>query len=153
MERWDVTIPTNFQSELVREIAADAPTIFGIGLETLTGMALGGGGIAAALGIYKIARRLLSRNRKGGDPTLSDPFPRRLDEARQLREIRQYTERRSPEYDAAVGRIMDDEFQLFQRQGTPEAKVVLSEFRDRIRDRVDRLMPPSTREYITEDMS
>lgn len=150
-ERWEVTIPTKLTSELVREVAADAPTFLGIGVETLTAAALGGGGVAVAFGAWKIFRRILSRDRKPqGAESTADPFPRRLDEARQQREIRQYSERRCPEFDAAVGRVFDDEFKLYEQQAPAAESSVLKAFYERIRGRVDRLMPPSTREYIEE---
>ena len=149
-----VELPTSFfsekTSEVVREVAADAPTILGIGLETITGMALGGGGIALGIGAFKLVRRLLQKNRKdGGETRAADPFPRRLDEARQHRELRQFTERRCPEFDAAVGRVIQDELDLSQQLGTKEDNATLTTFWERVRRRVDRLMPPSTREYIT----
>lgn len=153
-----VELPTSFLSEttreIVREAAADAPTILGVGLETITGIAVGGGGLAAAFGVYRIARRLLQRNRPAkGDGTRqsTDPFPRRLDEARQHRELRQYTERRCPEFDAAVGRVIQDELDLYKRTGTAEDNATLKEFWERVRGRVDALMPPSTREYLNQE--
>lgn len=153
-----VQIPTSFISEktheIVREAAADAPEILGIGLETLTGMALGGGGIAAALGAYKLAKRLLSRDRtpKGkGAVRSAEPFPRHLDEARQQRDLARYVERRIPEFDTAVGRVVQDELEMYRQRGTPEDRTILNTFWDGVRSRVDKLMPPSTREYLTNE--
>jgi len=148
-------IPTSLVSEttkeIIREVGADAPEIFGLGLDTITNVALGGGAVATAIGAIKLARRLFQRNRKRkGDSATecTDPFPRRLVEARQHRESREFSERRVPEYDAAVGRIFDDEYNLYHERGSDEDRAVLKVFRDGMRDRVDNLMPPSTREYI-----
>ena len=148
-----VELPTSLfretTAEVVREVAADAPSIFGIGLDTALGVAAGGGGVAAAVGAFKLLKVILSKDRKpeGGGAQPNEPFPRRLDEARQLREIRQYTERRVPEYDAAVGRIVEAALALARKTQPVAQRAVLEEFWLRIRDRVDRLMPPSTREY------
>lgn len=143
-------------NEIVREAVADAPEILGIGLDTLTGAATGAGGLALVWGGIRLAKVLFSKSRtqtegKGGvgaERAARDPFPRRLDEARQHRELREFTERRCPEFDAAVGRIVNDEMELSRQLGSDEEKKVLKEFQERVRSRVDFLMPPSTREYI-----
>ena len=148
-----VDLPTSFfsekTSEVIREVAADAPTIFGIGLETASGMALGGGMLAVGMGAWKISRRIWSKDRKGqGVGNSAAPFPRRLDEARQHNQIRQYTEQRVPEFDAAVGRTVQDELNLYKHLGTTEDNAILTQFWERVRGRVDKLMPPSIREYL-----
>jgi hypothetical protein len=121
----------------------------------LTGAATGAGGLAAVFGAYKLAKVLLTKNRKEvskpDKSTVSDdPFQRRMDEARQHRELREYTERRSPEYDAAVGRVISDELELSKQLGTKDEQTVIKDFMERVRCRVDKLCPPSTREYIQE---
>lgn len=143
-------------NEIVREAVADAPEILGIGLDTLTGVATGAGGLALVWGGIRLAKVLFSKSRpqtegKGGEGAARatrDPFPRRLDEARQHRELREFTERRCPEFDAAVGRVVNDEMELSRQLGSDEDKKVLKDFQERVRSRVDFLMPPSTREYI-----
>lgn len=154
----DVLLPSGTFREtttnVIREAAADAPSILGIGLETLTGVALGGGGLGLAIGGYKLAKVLLSKNRKGGSTVTkvqASPFPRKLDEARQQRELAYRVEGRVPEYDAAVGRIVDDELALRIKTGSEEEVKVLNSFWLGVRGRVDRLMPPSVREYISGD--
>lgn len=155
-----VEIPTSFTSEVIREVAGAAteaaPTVMGLGLDTITGVALGGTGVGAAVGAYKLIRGVLNMRRKvkgGESPQLEDPFPHRLDEAREHRLLRQRIERRAPEYDAAVGRIFDDHLQLYRERGTEEDRKVLNEFNQGIRDHVAKLCPPSTREYVTTERS
>ena len=146
----EVLLPTSFRSEVIREVAADAPQILGIGIETATGIALGGGGVAAAVGGYKLLKTLLRKDRDptaAGGPSI-DPFPRSLDEAVQHQQIRRHTERRSPEYDAAVGRVVETELQTRLGAASEEERKTLRAFWDGCRDRVDRLMPPSVREYL-----
>ena len=144
-----VEIPTSFISEVVREVAADAPTFLGIGVDTALGVAMGGGGIAAAFGAYKLLKTILRKDRKGKKSSPDMPFPRRLEDARQLREVREHVERRCPEYDAAVGRIVQDEVDVYNRGGTVEEKTLLKKFMDGVGDRADALMPPSIKEYIS----
>jgi hypothetical protein len=143
-------------NEIMREAAADAPEILGIGLDTLAGAATGAGGLALVWGGVRLAKVLFSKNQAtetgkgetGARVAARDPFPRRLDEARQHRELREYTERRCPEFDAAVGRVVNDEMELSRQLGSEDEQRVLKEFQERVRSRVDVLMPPSTREYI-----
>lgn len=147
---------TEKTTEIVREVVADAPAIFGIGLDTLAGAATGAGGLAAVMGAVKLAGVVMRKNRKEEPvvdtttkrPAGNDPFPRQLEQARQQRELRQYTERRCPEYDAAVGRILQDEITVQRQTATADEIKTLEQFWLRIRDRVDRMMPPSTREYL-----
>lgn len=148
-ERYEVSLPTSFES-VVREVGAeamaDAPTILGIGVDTAVGMATGAGGLALVIGGYRLLKTLARKDRRGTTrQPASDPFPHDLDHARQLREIREYTERRVPEYDAAVGRIVEDEYEITTRGGGNLAG--LKEFLDRVRERARKLMPPSTRQY------
>lgn len=150
-------MPTSFISETIREVGAeaiaDAPSIFGIGIDTALGVATGGGAVAAGFGAWKLLKVLLRKDREATQAaegkTLDDPFPRRLDEARQHRELRQYNERRCPEFDTAVGRIVEDELAIYQQLGDDTDRSVLHGFWERVRNRVDKLMPPSTREYIS----
>ena len=155
-----VKIPTSFVSETIREIGAeavaDAPTIFGIGLDTALGVVSGGGAVAAGIGAWKLAKVLFRKDRETtSEPEvktqLDDPFPRRLDEALQHRKLRQFNERRCPEFDAAVGRIVADELATYKQLGDDTDRTVLAGFWGRVRNRVDTLMPPSTREYITTE--
>jgi len=76
------------------------------------------------------------------------PFPRRLDEAREHRDIRGHVERRCPEFDTAVGRVVQDEMELSRQLGTADDNRTLKDFWERVRKRVDTLMPPSIREYL-----
>lgn len=142
-------------TELVREaVSAAAPessSIFGIGLETLAGAAAGGGALALGLGGVRLAAYLWNRKKKKAEGSTAavqeGPFPRRLDEARQLREMAFVTERRVPEYDAAVGRIASEELTVRLANADQKEREILNDFWGGIRDRVDRLMPPSTVEY------
>ena len=136
--------------EIVREAAADAPSIFGIGVETLAATAAGAGTLGLVLGGLKLVRVLFTKNRpEKREATEPDaPFPRRLDEARQHRDIRGFVERRCPEFDTAVGRVVQDEMELSRQLGTKQDNETLKDFWERVRTRVDKLMPPSVREYL-----
>ena len=151
-----VEIPTNLISETIREVAADAPSFLGIGLETAVGAATGAGGVGLAFGAYKLLKTVFRKDRKqkhkveGGEGRCEPqaPFPRRLDEARQLRQLRSHVEGRSPEYDATVGRFLDDEMLDLAKHGDDTDRRVLQELRERLMARVDATMPPSIKEYI-----
>ena len=141
-------------TELIREAAATAApessSILGIGLDTALSAAAGGGAVALGIGGVRLASYLFSRKKKeeGSTTTVrNDPFPRRLDEARQLREMAFVSERRVPEYDAAVGRIVNEELTVRLANAEPKERELLNDFWTGVRDRVDRLMPPSTIEY------
>lgn len=141
-------------TELIREAvstaAPEASSIFGIGLETLAGAATGGGALALGLGGIRLAAYLWNRKKKAEGSTAvaqEEPFPRRLDEARHLREMAYVTERRVPEYDAAVGRIVSEELTVRLANADQKERGILNDFWGGVRDRVDRLMPPSTVEY------
>jgi len=138
-------------TETIREVAGKAPEIFGLGLETIIGAATGGGAVGLGIGGIKLISMLMKhrKERKEGSPgrERADPFPRRLDEARQLRDMAHIVERRVPEYDAAVGRIVQEELQLRLHRADKAEKEILNEFWVGCRDRVDHLMPPSTKEY------
>jgi hypothetical protein len=141
-------------TELIREAAATAApessSILGIGLETALSAAAGGGAVALGIGGVRLVSYLLSKKKKDEGSTAiarSDPFPRRLDEARQLREMAFISERRVPEYDAAVGRIVSEELTVRLANADQKEREILNDFWGGCRDRVDRLMPPSTIEY------
>jgi hypothetical protein len=140
-------------TELIREAAATAApessSILGIGFETALSAAAGGGAVALGIGGVRLASRLLSKKKKeeGSTTIVQEPFPRRLDEARQLREMAFVSERRVPEYDAAVGRIVNEELTVRLANAEPKERELLNDFWTGVRDRVDRLMPPSTIEY------
>jgi len=145
-------------TELIREAvstaAPESSSIFGIGLETLAAAATGGGALALGLGGVRLAAYLWNRNKQKAEGSTArvaeEPFPRRLDEARQLREMAYVTERRVPEYDAAVGRIASEELTVRLANADQKEREILNDFWGGIRDRVDRLMPPSTVEYRTK---
>lgn len=138
-------------TELIREAVATAPessSIFGIGLETALSAAAGGGAVALGIGGVRLISHLLSKKKdEGSTATVQEPFPRRLDEARHLREMAQFHERRVPEYDAAVGRIVSEELTVRLANADSKEREILTDFWGGCRDRVDRLMPPSTIEY------
>lgn len=145
-------------TELIREAvstgAPESSSVFGIGLETLAASAAGGGALALGLGGIRLAAHLWNRKNKKAEGSTAiapeEPFPRRLDEARHLREMAYITERRVPEYDAAVGRIASEELTVRLANADQKEREVLTDFWGGIRDRVDRLMPPSTVEYRTK---
>ena len=140
-------------TELIREaastVAPESSSILGIGLDTALSAAAGGGAVALGIGGVRLASYLLSKKKKdeGSTATVQEPFPRRLDEARNLREMAQFHERRVPEYDAAVGRIVSEELTVRLANADPKEREILNDFWGGCRDRVDRLMPPSTIEY------
>lgn len=141
-------------TELIREAVSNAApessSIFGIGLETVAAAAAGGGALALGMGGVRLAAYLWNRKKKAEGSTAAvqeEPFPRRLDEARQLREMAHVVERRVPEYDAAVGRIASEELTVRLARADEKEREILNDFWTGIRDRVDRLMPPSTFEY------
>lgn len=126
------------------------------------GWAAVGAGTAGALGLLVpaawrfIARRkspeqrLLelvlsrSRNRKEAEPERQIPFPRFLDEADQLRRLRQ-SEGRVAALDALVGMLFDDEVKAtMETAESPEEKQAVRRLRERIMDRVDQIAPIAT---------
>ena len=152
-ERWEVTMPTRSftetTSEIVREISADAPQIFGIGIETAIAAATGAGGVGLVLGGLKLARVLFGRDRKQEvtSTTSSAPFPRYLDEARELRELRNQTEGRIPEFDALVGRVVEDEIKTREKTADEQTKTILGQLWLAVRNRVDQIAPISVNQY------
>lgn len=153
-ERWEVTMPTNSftetTSEIVREVAADVPQIFGIGLETAIAAATGAGGLGLIFGGLKLAKVLFRKDRKtevtAGDS--SAPFPRYLDEARELRELRNATEGRIPEFDTLVGRVVQDEIESQRATADEQTKTILAKLWLDVRNRVDSIAPISIKQYL-----
>lgn len=68
------------------------------------------------------------------------PFPRELDEARQLLELRQ-TEGRVAVLDAIRGMFLDDEIEKLMATASPERLEMLSALREAIDRRVDKVAP------------
>jgi hypothetical protein len=128
-ERWEVTMPTNAfterTSEVIREVAADVPTIFGIGLETAIAAATGAGGLGLIFGGLKLAKVLFTKNRKGGQSNAVDTnfplaLPRDNSEIEQIISLRQQ-EQREPLHDAFFGILFEDEYRSNPNQSVKEA--------------------------------
>ncbi|CAK8998763.1 Uncharacterized protein SCF082_LOCUS5769 [Durusdinium trenchii] len=73
-------------------------------------------------------------------PDVATPFPRRLDEARALLELRQ-AEGRVPLLDALRGMFLDDEREKILASEDAEAKRVIHELMGAIDDRIDEVAP------------
>lgn len=136
--------PTLFETtkEVVRETAA-------FGVPELLPYALaasGGGGLV--LGSMVLAKWLIGKRKEVVQRDA--PFPRSLDEARQLREQAYNVEGRCPEFDCAVGRIAEEEVSVWFEKAQPQDKEVLGRFWLGVRNRVDRMMPPSIKEYLPQ---
>ena len=149
-ERWEVTMPTSFisetTSEIVREVVADAPTIFGIGLETAIAATTGAGGVGLVLGGIKLAKVLFTRNRKGGqshevDTNFPLALPRDDSEIEQILSLRQQ-EQREPIHDAFFGILFEDEYRTNPDQPIRQAWT-------NALDRFNRTAPLSTRTEIS----
>lgn len=89
-------------------------------------------------------RRVTPRSREGGAAARPAPFPRALDEARQLLELRQ-SEGRVAVLDALRGLFLDDEFDRCEQEATPEGRQWLQRLRRAIDARVNEVAPLSVK--------
>ncbi len=112
------------------------------------------------LGLQLLRRRVRNRNNResgrGGEGAVTNPFPpspppplsapvpfpRKLDEARQLLELRK-SEGRVGLLDALRGMFLDDEIEKL-RESNPESNSITERLVDAIDRRVDDVAPPST---------
>lgn len=151
----EITVPASPPGESTSGKWVDLLSKLGTGVLTVLAPEFAiPGSLLIAAGGYALRRRTNpgrpppeSKEERAVGPA---PFPRRLDEARQLRDIRGYVERRCPEFDTAVGRVVQDELELSRQLGTTEDNQTLKDFWERVRKRVDHLMPPSVREYLDQ---
>jgi len=79
----------------------------------------------------------------GGEGDRPAPFPRQLDEARQLLELRQ-SEGRVAVLDALRGMFLDDELQKLSAEFPPEGATLLNRLQAAIDERVNQVAPLST---------
>ncbi len=106
------------------------------------------GGVLLALFLRWGRRRRLRRRRetmpatKGGAAARPAPFPRALDEARELLELRQ-SEGRVAVLDALRGMFLEDEFDRCEREAPPEGRQLLQRLRGAIDARVAEVAPLS----------
>ncbi|MEZ5943353.1 MAG: thioredoxin family protein [Planctomycetaceae bacterium] len=118
----------------------------------LGGTAASGG--VAAIGIslltrwlgVRLSRRLSNQSgplSKGGEADVLAPFPRQLDEARELYALRQ-SEGRVAALDALRGMFLDDELEKLDRSDDAAVKSVVQRIRASIDQRVDEVAPLST---------
>lgn len=133
--------------ETVREIASD-PAWYSY---LFTGLGIGGPvGLAIAAGAYLLKKTITKSPAEGASIVLDAPFPRRLDEARALRQQSTAIEGRLPEYDAAVGRMIEQELNVYRSAKVPPEELqAVEEFWRRVRDRADKLMPPSVQGVLS----
>lgn len=107
-------------------------------------------GLAVTLLTLFIQRRMSARLfrspiSKGGDrPAVVAPFPRRLDEARQLLELRQ-SEGRVAVLDSLRGMFLDDELEKLDGDETATAADFVARLRTAIDARVDEVAPLTTK--------
>ncbi len=78
-----------------------------------------------------------------GGPAWPVPFPRKLDEARELLALRQ-SEGRVAILDALRGMFLDDELEKISRQGDARLQEFVTQLRERINARVEEVAPLST---------
>lgn len=79
-----------------------------------------------------------------GRPPRRDPFPRYMEEADQLLELRQ-SEGRVASLDALRGMFLDDEAEHIREHGTPEEQALLDQLIRGVDERVDDVCPISTK--------
>lgn len=113
-------------------------------------LATGGAG-GAVMSVFWLLRRWRRRRRsppadafpEGRDAAAAIPFPRRLDEARQLLGLRQ-SEGRVAVLDALRGMFLDDELDKLARTSDADTAAIVQQLRERIDARVDEVAPLST---------
>ncbi len=117
-----------------------------LGGTALTG-GLGGIGLSLLLTWLRRTRpktsTVNSAGQKGGEADLRLPFPRALDEARELLQLRQ-SEGRVAVLDALRGMFLDDELERLQQSSTPEQLAIAHQLRTAIDQRIDEVAPLST---------
>ncbi len=129
--------------ETVREIATD-PAWY---TYVLQGLGIGGpAGLAVGVGMYLLKRAVAQKQQplEGAVPQHA-PFPRRLDEARQLVELGEQ-ESRIPVLDALRGMLIDDAIEKIKEQPNADPKQVeiLNQLVAQIDNEVDRIAPITT---------
>ncbi|WP_437229187.1 thioredoxin family protein [Planctomicrobium sp. SH661] len=115
-----------------------------IGGSVATG-GLGGAALATALCLFRLHRSGRSHSQKSSERSgaaVSAPFPRQLDEAGELLELRQ-TEGRVATLDTLRGMFLDDELEKL-RQREPSAAQLAENLRQAIDARVDEVAPLTT---------
>ncbi len=133
-------------------------TVVSIGIPAIWGGVAAGSGGTAILGwaALQLLRRRVRKRHKGGAPATPNdfpsalnpqpsakiPFPRKLDEARQLLELRK-SEGRVGLLDALRGMFLDDEIEKLQATN-PEADSITKQLMNAIDRRVDDVAPLST---------
>lgn len=107
-----------------------------------------GGAAGLALSILpRLLRRRSARHApqsEGRSEPIPAPFPRKLDEARQLLELRK-SEGRVAILDALRGMFLDDEVEKLKQSASPERQAVLEALIQQVDERVDEVAPLSTR--------
>ncbi|MCA9049466.1 MAG: hypothetical protein KDA89_12105 [Planctomycetaceae bacterium] len=124
-----------------------------LGLVGGTAVTGGFGGILLSLLLNRWKRRLLQTNSpteeswEGAGATTRLPFPRHLDEARELLRLRQ-SEGRVAVLDALRGMVLDDELQRLDESSDQTARAVATQLRDLIDQRIDSIAPLTTRPAV-----
>ena len=137
---------SGFWFQLLPAITSLLPLAGILGGTALTG-GLGGVGLSLLLAWLRRPHSKTSKVnptiQKGGEPDLRLPFPRALDEARELLQLRQ-SEGRVAVLDALRGMFLDDELERLQQSSAPEQQAMASQLRSAIDRRVDEVAPLST---------
>ncbi|MFO1004828.1 MAG: thioredoxin family protein [Planctomycetaceae bacterium] len=138
--------------ELVPTALTILSTVGVIGGSAATG---GVGGVALMI-LLKLWKRRATRSSqgkaspsdslvKGGAvPSLRAPFPRQLDEAGELLELRQ-SEGRVATLDTLRGMFLDDELEKLKSDSNPQVASVVRRIRDAVDSRVDEVAPLTTK--------
>jgi hypothetical protein len=99
----------------------------------------------------QIDQQQATPHREGGPPPAA-PFPRDLDEARQLRELREF-EGRVPELDSLRGMLFDDAVSSQLSEFSPltdEQREAIEALKREIDRRVEQIAPPSVKPYLQD---
>lgn len=133
-----------FASRIVPIVLTSLQLAGVIGGSAATG---GAGALAVAAWIYRRRRRRRQRAKsatKGAAADRPAPFPRALDEARELRRLRQ-TEGRVAVLDALRGMLLDDELARLEATAALPEREVLQRLRTALDARVDEIAPRSVK--------
>jgi len=146
-----VNIPSG-AFETTREIVSTGLQLKDLIVPMIVAATGGGGVVGSVMFGAKVLKRVLAKKAKKGEEVsvpADAPFPRKLDEARQQRELALASESRVPEFDAAVGRILDEQAQLYLKRGDDDQeRTVIERFLREVQDRAHKLCPPSVKEYM-----